>query len=161
MLDSIKIWRSLWKSGTGMHQDVEVSLRRRSANGLHQDQTPSGGLSDEEDIWSFPADKEGRQTVGTLTDETFSHICCQITAELDSIESCWTGQRVHPQRKNLIKTNPLAFIAFTNNVKIYLDIAIVFLSFASLILFQLSCQLCTTSPASVFYEHFFTIALKQ
>ena len=47
------------------------------------------------------------------------------------------GQRVHPQRKNLIKTNPLAFIAFTNNVKIYLDIAVAFLSFASLILFQL------------------------
>ena len=44
----------------GIHQDLEVSLRRRCATGLHQDQTPSGGLSDEDDIWSFPADKEGR-----------------------------------------------------------------------------------------------------
>ena len=37
---------------------------------------------------------QGRETVGTLTDETFSHICCQITAELDSIKSCCTEERL-------------------------------------------------------------------
>ena len=42
--------------------------------------------------------------MGTLTDETFSHICCQITAELDSIKSCCTEERVRALgEENLIE----------------------------------------------------------
>ena len=52
----------------GLHQDLEV-LEQVGTNLV--------------DIWA--GDKEGR--LWELTDETFSHICCQITAELDSINA--------------------------------------------------------------------------
>ena len=71
----------------GLHQDLEV-LEQVGTNLV--------------DIWA--GDKEGR--LWELTDETFSHICCQITAELDSINA-GQGVRLQCEEKITLTTSGL------------------------------------------------------